>query len=257
MDLSIKGRVALVTGASQGLGLAAAEALAAEGVNLVLAARNADRLASAAFSVAEKFGVRVAHLATDVTQPQEVEALVSFAITQFGQIDICIANAGGPQPKLFADTLNSEWIDAFELNVMSIINLARLTLPGMRELGWGRFVAISSITAKQPMQQMILSNAIRPSVGGLVKTLSNEYGGINLTVNNICPGFFATPRLLKLQETESKTRADINSPLPHIAVGRVGQPHEFGATVAFLCSESAGYINGISLMIDGGYSKAW
>jgi 3-oxoacyl-[acyl-carrier protein] reductase len=127
----------------------------------------------------------------------------------------------------------------------------------MQQAGWGRFLAISSVVAKQPMERMILSNAVRPGVGGLVKTLATEYAPRGITVNNLCPGFFATQRVRNLQDSEAAAGNEVGSPLRHIPVGRIGLPEEFGATVAFLCSTQAAYITGVSLTIDGGYQRSW
>jgi len=257
MDLNIKGRVAIVTGASQGLGFACAEALAAEGVEVVLAARNVVHLQSAARELSERFDVRITPVPTDVTHEDEVSSLIDQALSIHGRVDICIANAAGPAPATLMQTSRAQWAAALDSNLLSVVQLAQATLPRMEQAGWGRFLTISSVVAKQPMDRMILSNAVRPGVGGLVKTLSNEYAARGVTVNNLCPGFIATPRLLQLQNSHAATRNDLGSPLQHIPAKRIGQPPEFGAVAAFLCSMQAAYITGISLMIDGGYHKSW
>lgn len=257
MDFNIKGRVAVVTGASQGLGFACAGALAAEGVDLVLAARDAGRLEAAAGQLAERFGIRVLPVPTDITRDDEVMALIERTMSEHGRLDICIANAAGPAPATLMETTRSQWLSALDMNLLSIVQLAQACLPKMEQGGWGRFLAISSVVAKQPMERMILSNAVRPGVGGLVKTLSTEYAAKGITVNNLCPGFIATPRLMKLQNSAGALRNDLGDPLRHIPVGRIGQPEEFGAAAAFLCSTQAAYITGVSLTIDGGYQKSW
>jgi 3-oxoacyl-[acyl-carrier protein] reductase len=257
MDLNINGRTAVVTGGSQGLGFACAQALVAEGVNVVLAARDADRLETARSVLAQQSGARVLAVRADVTDAAQVDALMQRAAAEFGCVDICIANASGPAPATLAEATRAQWLAAFEGNLLSVAQLAQASLPAMARAGWGRFVAISSVVAKQPMDKMILSNAIRPGVGGLVKTLSSEYGRSGVTVNNLCPGFFATPRLEKLQASAAAGASDLGKPLELIPAGRVGRPEEFGATAAFLCSDHAAYITGVSLVIDGGYHKSW
>lgn len=257
MDLNIKGRTAVVTGGSQGLGFACAQALAAEGVNVVLAARDVDRLETARAVLAQQPGARVLAVPTDVTDAAQVDALMRRAEAEFGGVDICIANAAGPAPSTLAEATRAQWLAAFEGNLLSIAQLAQSSLPAMARAGWGRFIAISSVVAKQPMDKMILSNAIRPGVGGLIKTLSSEFGHVGVTVNNLCPGFFATPRLEKLRASAAAGASDLGRPLEHIPAGRVGRPEEFGATAAFLCSDHAAYITGVSLVIDGGYHKSW
>lgn len=256
MDLGIRGRVAIITGASHGLGLACAKALAAEGCHLVVAARNEEKLEAAAKQLRDAFGVKVLSVATDVTDETQVKSMVAQTTDTFGRVDICLANSGGPPARLISETTRLDWIEAFEANLLSVVTLAQTTLPHMKERGWGRFLAISSVVAKQPMERMILSNGIRPGVGGLIKTLSTEHAASNVTVNNLCPGFFATQRLTKLQDSAA-TASDLGSPLQTIPAGRIGKPEEFGATMAFLCSEQAAYITGISLVIDGGYHKSW
>jgi 3-oxoacyl-[acyl-carrier protein] reductase len=257
MDLHLEGRTAVVTGGSQGLGFACAQALAAEGVNVVLAARDADRLETARAVIGQRAGARVVAVPTDVTDADQVEALLRRAQAEFGGVDICIANAAGPAPSTLAQATRAQWLAAFEGNLLSIAQLAQASLPAMASAGWGRFIAISSVVAKQPMDKMILSNAIRPGVGGLVKTLSSEYGRTGVTVNALCPGFFATPRLETLRARAAAGASDLGNPLDLIPVGRMGRPEEFGATAAFLCSDHAAYITGTNLVIDGGYQKSW
>jgi 3-oxoacyl-[acyl-carrier protein] reductase len=260
MDLGIKDRVALVAASSRGLGRAAAEALATEGAWLALCARNEKVLAATAESIRQRFGVPVLELAADVTDREAVKKLVDATVERFGRVDIGIANAGGPPSKAFADTTIEDWEKAFALNFLSTLYLVRELLPHMQKQKWGRIVTITSITVKQPTEGLVLSNAIRAAVVGLGKSLANEYAAHNILVNNVCPGFTATTRLQEVTAAQAAaqgvTQEEIVSRLSrNIPLGRLGRPEEFGAVVAFLCSEKASYVTGTSTAIDGGAVK--
>lgn len=257
MDLGLKDRVALVAASSTGLGKAVALGLAREGAKLALCARTPATLEAAAEEIRRETGVEVLARAIDVTVYGEVRAFVAETAAHFGRLDICVANAGGPPSKSFAETSVEDWHAAAELNLMSTVYLAKEALPWMQQRRWGRFIAITSVTVKQPVEGLILSNAVRSGVVGLMKTLANEYGPYNVLVNNVCPGFTATARLGSLAETlaakagvsprESEQRWASQAPL-----GRVGQPEELANLVVFLASERASYITGTSIAVDGG-----
>jgi 3-oxoacyl-[acyl-carrier protein] reductase len=260
MDLGLKDRVALVAASSTGLGKAVALALAREGAKLALCARTQSTLDAAAEEIHRATGVDVLTRALDVTAHDEVRAFVADIVERFGRLDICVANAGGPPSKSFADTTVEDWHTAAELNLMSTVYLAKETLPVMQQRRWGRFIAITSVTVKQPLDGLILSNAVRTGVLGLVKSLANEYGPYNVLVNNVCPGFTATARLNELADTLAAkagvTPADIEKRWASQApLGRIGQPEEFANLVVFLASERASYITGESIAIDGGLVK--
>jgi 3-oxoacyl-[acyl-carrier protein] reductase len=195
-----------------------------------------------------------------VTAYEQVRAFVAEIAAHFGRLDICVANAGGPPSKSFAETSVEDWHNAAELNLMSAVYLAKETLPLMQQRRWGRFIAITSVTVKQPLDGLILSNAVRAGVLGLVKSLANEYGPYNVLVNNVCPGFTATARLNELAETLAVkggvSPADIEKRWASQApLGRVGQPEELANLVVFLASERASYITGESIAVDGGMVK--
>jgi 3-oxoacyl-[acyl-carrier protein] reductase len=259
MDLGIRGRVAIVAASSKGLGLAVAQTLAAEGANVAMCARNAETLDAAARQVAAT-GVNVFHRPVDVTDYEQVRAFVADTVERFGRLDICVTNAGGPPSKGFLDVSVEEWRRAVELNLMSTIFFAREVIPHMQRAKWGRLVTITSVSIKQPIDGLILSNAVRAGATGLAKTLANEFGKDNILVNNICPGFTLTDRLADLGATISKARG-ITAEQAHalwtsnIPLGRLGRPEEFAATVAFLCSEQASYVTGTSIAVDGGFAK--
>ena len=242
MDLGLKDRVAVVAAASKGLGKAVALALAAEGAKLAICSRGQDEL----LRTAGEIGPDVLAQAVDVTQEAQVGEFVDAVLRKFGRVDICVTNAGGPPAKKFADTRVEDWRSAIDLNFMSTLYFARAVLPHMREQRWGRLIAISSVAVLQPVDGLILSNAARSAVRGLVKSLSNEYAPYNVLVNNVCPGYTATERLKKLEV----------HPEAQIPLGRVGTPEEFANLVAFLASERASYITGVSIPVDGGWTKA-
>lgn len=260
MDLGIKDRVAVVAASSRGLGKAVAEALAAEGACLALCARNETTLSSTAEVIRRRWGVPVFHQALDVTDAPAVKSFVAATLEQFGRVDIGVANAGGPPSKAFRETTIDDWRNAFELNFMSTLYLVRELLPPMQRQKWGRVVTITSITVKQPTDGLILSNAIRAAVVGLMKSLANEYAGDNILFNNVCPGFTATGRLTDVAAAQAAAQGVTPDEIVgrwtrNIPLSRLGRPEEFASVVAFLCSERAGYVTGTSTAIDGGAVK--
>jgi len=242
MDLGLKDRVAVVAASSKGLGKAVALGLAQEGAKLAICARGEEELRRTAAEI----GSDVLAEVVDVTVEAQVSTFIAAATRRFGRVDICVTNAGGPPAKKFADTSVEDWRSAVDLNFMSTLYFARAVLPLMKEQRWGRLIAISSVAVLQPVDGLILSNAARSAVRGLVKSLSNEYGPYNVLVNNVCPGYTATERLKKLGV----------HPESQIPLGRVGTPEEFANLVVFLASERAGYITGVSIPVDGGWTKA-
>jgi 3-oxoacyl-[acyl-carrier protein] reductase len=257
MDLGLKDRVAIVAASSQGLGKGVALALAREGAKLAICARTSGAIQAAAEEIRNVTGVEVLARAMDVTAQDQVGELVEETQRRFGRIDICVTNAGGPPSKTFAETSAADWISAVNLNLMSTVYLAREVLPVMQRQQWGRFIAITSVAVKQPIDGLILSNSVRSAVSGLVKSLANEYGKYNVLVNNICPGYTRTERLTELS-TRLATRgattpAEIERQWTHqIPLGRLGEVEEFASVVAFLASDRASYLTGISLAVDGG-----
>jgi 3-oxoacyl-[acyl-carrier protein] reductase len=241
MDLGLKDRVAMVAGSSKGLGKAVALGLAREGAKLALCARGEEALrATAAELPGEVFA-----MPTDVSVERQVNEFARLTLERFGRIDICIANAGGPPAKTFEQSSDEDWRAAMDLNFWSALYFARAVLPVMKERRWGRFIAITSVSVLQPIDGLILSNAARSGVRGLVKSLANEYAQHNVLVNNVCPGYTATERLTKLGVR----------PEAQIPLGRVADPREFADVVVFLASERASYITGASIPVDGGWVK--
>jgi 3-oxoacyl-[acyl-carrier protein] reductase len=260
MDLGLKERVAIVAASSQGLGKAVAMGLAKEGAKLALCARTASTLIAAADEIHRATGAQIMTRELDVTNYDRVRQFVADTVEHYGQLDICVANAGGPPAKSFAETTLQDWQRAAELNLMSTVYFAKEALPVMQSRRWGRFIAITSMTVKQPVDGLILSNSVRAGVSGLIKTLANEYGPYNVLVNNVCPGYTATARLISLAERmaekEGVDPARIEQRWASQApLGRVGRPEEFADVVVFLASERASYVTGVSIAVDGGIVK--
>ena len=260
MDLGLKGRVAIVAASSEGLGRAVAMGLAREGARLALCARTRSTLESTAEEIRQATGAEVLAAPVDVTVYDEVRRFVNQARERFGQVDICVTNAGGPPSKAFAETTIEDWQAGVKLNLMSTLYFAREVLPVMQKQRWGRLIAITSVSVKQPIDGLILSNAVRAAVSGLVKSLSNEYGKDNVLVTNVCPGYTLTARLdelaSKLARAEGVEPHEIRARwASQIPMGRLGTPEEFANLVVFLASERASYITGVSVAVDGGFVK--
>ena len=256
MNLELKGRAALVNGASSGIGEAVARALAAEGVNLILCARNGEKLAAKAAAIAAEFGVQAVPHAADVAAEDAAAGAVGEALARFGRLDILLNNGGGPPAGRF-DTLNeSQWKDAADLLLMSAVRFTRAALPAMKAAHWGRILNVSSVSVKAPIDNLMLSNSLRAAVIGFAKTLSTEVAPYGITVNNLLPGRIHTPRLDYLAEQNAKNGGTAQQVfegwVSEIPMGRLGEPQEVGALAAFLASPLAGYLTGQSIAVDGG-----
>jgi 3-oxoacyl-[acyl-carrier protein] reductase len=261
MDLGLRGRVAIVAAASKGLGRAVADELAHEGAEIAICARTAADLEKAAVQIRAASGREVFWQAVDVGKPAEVARFVGDVEKRFGRMDICVTNSGGPPSKLFSATTNEDWRVWTDQLLMSTVYFAQETLPRMQKNQWGRFLTITSYSVKQPVEGLLLSNSLRAGVTGLVRTLANEYAASGITVNNVCPGYTRTDRLddlaAMMASRTGATQEEIFAGWKKIIpAGRLGRPEEFAAVVAFLASEKASYVNGVSLTIDGGTTRS-
>ena len=260
MDTGLKGRGVIVAASSSGIGRATAEAFAREGAQVAMCARTQKGLQAAAGEIRTRYGAEILAETVDVTDSIAVRDFVEHAAKQFGRLDVCVCNAGGPPARQFLQIDAQEWRRAVDLNLMSTIYLAREVIPHMRRHKWGRIIAINSIVAKQPIDELVTSNAVRAAVMGLVKSLSNEFAKDNILVNNVAPGYTETERLNEIAEAiaesggpgASEVRAQWAKLIP---LGRIGRAEEIADAIVWLASERASYVTGQTLVIDGGFYK--
>ena len=242
------------------MGLAIAEGFAGEDAAVVMSARDMEVLEAAATKIQEKSGAQVLHFPADVESGDDIQALVQFTLEKHGKIDVLVCNSGGPPAKYFNQINEDEWEKYLNLNLRSFVRLARAVMPQMIERKWGRILFLSSVAAKQPIDGLVLSNVARSGVAGLTKSLSNELAKHNILVNNVCPGYVQTEHVMEFLEAKAKQEErSIEEILEHydqdIALGRMAKPKEIADVFVFLASESASYITGVSLHVDGGYVK--
>lgn len=260
MNLELQDRVALVAASSQGIGRATAEAFAAEGCRVAMCARKRQTLEAAAEQVRARYKVDVLAEQLDVTHAEAVRRFVAAVAEKFGSVDICVTNAGGPPAKGFLATSLEEWQRAVETNFLSTVYFAREVIPHMQRKRWGRIVTLTSITTKQPVADLVLSNAVRAAVVGLVKSLANEFGKDGILVNNVGPGFTATDRLKELAKTRACAAGESEEEIfqgwaADAPLKRLGDPREVAETIVWLASERASYITGQTILVDGGMYK--
>jgi 3-oxoacyl-[acyl-carrier protein] reductase len=257
METGLKNRVAIVAASSQGIGRATAEAFAAEGCRLAICARNRDALIDAAEKIRRQHNVEVLAEPFDVTDAGAVRDFVNGVVQKLGSADICVTNAGGPPARGFLATTVDEWKRAVEVNFMSAVYFAHQVIPHMQKRKWGRMITVTSITTKQPVADLVYSNAVRAAVVGLVKSLANEFGKDGILVNNVGPGYTATDRLKELAHSSSaalgKSEKEMfESWAADTALKRLGEPRELADAIVWLASERASYITGQTILVDGG-----
>lgn len=258
MDLQLTGKTAVVAASSQGLGRAIAEVLLQEGANVVISGRDESKLKKVATEL-QAYG-QVAYKQTDITKPEDIRGLMSMAVEKFGRIDILINNAGGPPAGSFEALSDQDWLDSFELNLLSYIRLIREALPFLKVNG-GKIINIASSSIKEPIPGLILSNTFRTGMVGLTKTLSQELAPYNVLINTVAPGNIATDRLMHLNQYNAEKLGVSQEELEQNAINRIplkryGQPEEFAKVVAFLASDANSYMTGSSFLVDGGLVKS-
>ncbi len=256
MDLGINGKVAVVTAASKGIGFAVAKKLAEEGANLVINSRRKENLNNAKAELSYT-GVKIVSVSGDLKEKETIENIYNAAMENFGKVDILFLNAGGPRPGGFFDVDEKDWRETFEMNFMSAQRLVRLIAPNMIKNRWGRIIFLTSISVRNPIKNLILSNSIRMAITGMMKTLSLELAEHNITVNAVAPGYTLTDRVKQLLEDKAKrtgkTYEEVMKELSSvIPVHRLGKPEEIASVVAFLASKSAAFLTGQTIVVDGG-----
>lgn len=261
MDLGIKGKTVLVTASSKGIGKAVAEGFAAEGCKIAICSRNKESLIEASKEIRSKFQIEPFWGVCDLNNLKDIENFHDAVTKQFGKVDILVNNCGGPIPGFFKDLSETDWNNAFTQVLLSVVRLSHLVLPEMVLQEWGRIVNITSVAVKQPVHNLMLSNSLRAGVTGFAKSLSNEVGNKNITVNNVAPGYTLTNRLYELAVNRAKLSgksheeilADMAKDIP---MNRLGGAEEIASLIVFLASNKASYITGTTIQIDGGSTKA-
>ncbi|MGH9832372.1 MAG: SDR family oxidoreductase [Blastocatellia bacterium] len=259
MDLGLKDRVAMIAAASKGIGKACAIALAQEGCRVSICARNAEELERTRAELANH-GEAMAVVA-DVSLPNDLENWYQQTADRFGQVDVLVTNTGGPPVKRFMELSDEQWQSGVESTLMNVVRLSRLVIPGMRERRWGRIIHLTSLVAKQPVDELTISSTLRAGLSGLTKTMANQVGPDNITVNAILTGHILTDRQYALADVRVKERGItyeeyFAGQAAEIPLRRIGEPREMGEVVAFLASERASYVTGVSLQVDGGLIRA-
>ena len=261
MDLNLKNKVSLVCGASKGLGYAVATELSREGSTTIICSSNEQRINKAAQQIEKETGKTVVAFKSDLADNAQLDGLVDFALSKFSRIDILVNNTGGPPAGFFMDFTEKEWLTAYKLTFSSALYLTKQLLPKMVEQHWGRVINLTSISVKQPIDNLIISNSIRMAVIGWAKTISNQYAKDGITVNNIATGYTLTERVKNLatniaQQQKITPEQAMANWINSIPANRLAKPEEIAWIVAFLASEKAGYITGTTIPVDGGYVQS-
>jgi 3-oxoacyl-[acyl-carrier protein] reductase len=261
MELNLQGKTVLVTAASMGIGRATAQLFIKEGCKVAICSRNKENLVIAANEIKSLYSVEPLWVVCDIDKLSDIENTISVIRKNYGDIDILVNNCGGPIPGFFENLSDDNWQDAFEQILLSAIRFTRLVLPGMKSKNWGRIINITSLSVKQPVDNLILSNSLRSAVTGWAKTLSNQVGKYNITVNNVAPGYTLTARLYELAVSRAKQSGDshehvLASMANDVPMKRLARPDEVGSLVVYLASEQAGFITGSTIAVDGGVIRA-
>jgi 3-oxoacyl-[acyl-carrier protein] reductase len=261
MELGLSGKVAIVTGSSQGIGKEIAYCLAKEGVKLTICSRNKKILKDTAKEIKIALGTDILPLQINLENKKDIKNMIYKTINKFDSIDILVNNTGGPPSKLFSETTEKEWLESVNQLLNSTINCCYEVIPYMKKQRWGRIINMTSVAAKQPIERLIFSNTIRAGILGFSKTLSNELGKYNILINSVCPGWTLTKRILELAESKAKKNNKNSKDIikdweKNIPLRRLAHPEEIANLVVFLSSEKASYITGTSIQVDGGFVKS-
>ena len=261
MDTGLKDKTVLITASSMGIGKAVAEMFADEGCKIAISSRSKENLLSTAKELKEKYAIEPFWSVCDLNKQKDIENTFAAVNAQFGNIDILVNNCGGPVPGLFQQLEEEDWNNAYEQVLLSAVRFSRLVLPGMMGNNWGRIINLTSISVKQPIDNLILSNSLRAAVSGFTKSLSNEVARFNITVNNVAPGMTLTGRLYELAVVEAKEKGKSHEEIlvemsKRVPLNRLARPEEIASVVVFLASKQASYVTGITIQVDGGYVKS-
>jgi 3-oxoacyl-[acyl-carrier protein] reductase len=261
MDTGLKDKAVLITASSMGIGKAVAELFSEEGCRVAISSRSKENLLSTAAELKEKYNVEPFWSVCDLNKQKDIENTFSAVSAHFGNVDILVNNCGGPVPGLFQQLEEEDWNNAYEQVLLSAVRFSRLVLPGMMANNWGRIINLTSISVKQPVDNLILSNSLRAGVTGFTKSLSNEIAKFNITVNNVAPGMTLTGRLYELAVVEAKEKGKSHEEIlvemaKRIPLNRLARPEEIASVVVFLASKLASYVTGVTIQVDGGYVKS-
>lgn len=261
MDTGLKDKSVLITASSMGIGKAVAEMFAEEGCKIAISSRSKENLLSTAKEIKEKYAIEPFWSVCDLNKQKDIENTFAAVNAQFGNIDILVNNCGGPVPGLFQQLDEEDWNNAYEQVLLSAVRFSRLVLPGMMGNNWGRIINLTSISVKQPVDNLILSNSLRAGVTGFTKSLSNEVARFNITVNNVAPGMTLTGRLYELAVVEAKEKGKSHEEIladmaKRVPLNRLGRPEDIASVVIFLASKQASYVTGVTIQVDGGYVKS-
>jgi len=261
MDTGLKDKSVLITASSMGIGKAVAEMFAEEGCKIAISSRSKENLLSTASELKEKYSIEPFWSVCDLNKQKDIENTFNAVSAHFGNIDILVNNCGGPVPGLFQQLEEEDWNNAYEQVLLSAVRFSRLVLPGMMGNNWGRIINLTSISVKQPIDNLILSNSLRAAVSGFTKSLSNEVARFSITVNNVAPGMTLTGRLYELAVIEAKEKGKSHEEVladmaKRVPLNRLARPEEIASVVIFLASKQASYLTGVTIQVDGGYVKS-